>query len=150
MQVSFETGETIYTALNPATGQGYASVELYTNKIDPEDKTTLIRLYNDFKLSGVGRTSFFSTGWYKLTDLDMGDMASLQEDADPCTEAFPGVDCDEFGRISHLQVRICTSVHLSLLAAAHYVTGHPRVTLCFDASVLPSPTPSSVLRRPAG
>jgi hypothetical protein len=107
VQVSFETGETIYTALNPATGQGYASVELYTNTIDPEDKATLIRLYNDFKLSGVGRTSFFSTGWYKLTDLDMGDMPgpSLQETADPCTEAFPGVDCDEFGRISHLQVR---------------------------------------------
>jgi hypothetical protein len=101
-QVSYETGEIIYTALNPATGQGYASAQLYTSRIDPEDKATLVRLYNDFKLSGAGRTSFFSTGWYKLTEQQ--ELQELQEAADPCTEAFPGVDCDEFGRVSHLQV----------------------------------------------
>jgi hypothetical protein len=103
--VSYETGQIIYTALNEATGQGYASVELYTNTIDATDKQILKQLYNDYKLSGVGRTSFFSTGWYKLTDPSELDPSVL-ESADPCTEAFPGVDCDEFGRISHLQVRI--------------------------------------------
>lgn len=109
LQVSYETGAAIRAALLEPPDY-FVSVLLYTNRARASDKEVLRQLYNDYRISGDGRRTFYLTGWFKMDNAS----PELYADVDPCLELFPGVDCDEFGAVSHLQVRVPEHVLTSI------------------------------------
>mmetsp|Transcript_37590 Transcript_37590/g.52192 ORF Transcript_37590/g.52192 Transcript_37590/m.52192 type:complete len:343 (-) Transcript_37590:14-1042(-) len=95
LQVTLDTGLKILEALmigNPV------DFRLYTAPADVEEFQILKQLYETAIRDGT--TTFFVNGWFQMS---AEDPASLG--ADPCLQMWAGVDCNEQGKISHLQLR---------------------------------------------
>eukprot|EP00854_Cymbomonas_tetramitiformis_P017103 gene17103-20330_t len=107
LQIMHETGELVLASMS---SDEEVAVSLYTANCSAANMEVLYDFYSQCLQDGV--TTCYDQGWYTLSkELYQGFPTNWYDVwrsfywQDPCSTNWPGVDCDEEGRITHLQMR---------------------------------------------